>query len=264
MYNYFKNTNKPFRESSSLQHFFSSTKHKMGGWKMDQDGRIQSWFTSNSQCRSFGIHNRLDINGDSPYIGIQLQPFIKSIEHNFDLIMITEYLLESLILLRHDLCLSFDDIVFISKNIAYKKTAPIPQWVERKILHWQRFDQYLYQHFNQTFWRNVESFGADKMKLEKRLLQQRLRELHVSCVDRLVPLRMLGQEFRDWIPRGIELQGYRIKPHPSNQCYRTALSPMAFAIDIEERQCQDASKMRADNKLKDRPKVPCMWPNHQY
>ena len=105
----------------------------------------------------------------------------------------------------------------------------------------------------------MEDFGRDRMQTEVELLNDRIKQLHDECVDRLVPLQNLDREFRDWIPPGIQLQGYRLKPNSSEICYRNALSPMAFAIDIEERQCQDASILRGLSKLDKREKVPCMW-----
>ena len=133
--------------------------------------------------------------------------------------------------------------------------------MERQILIWQRFDAILYQHFNATFWQKVENFGFERMNKEVQLLRDHIKKLHDKCVDRKIPSQSLEMEFRDWIPPGIQLEAYRIKTNASEICYRNALSAMAFSVDIEERQCQDATVLRNTSNLNDREKVPCMWPN---
>jgi len=150
----------------------------------------------------------MDISGKSRIPIEEIKPIIKDIEPNFDLIMITEYLHESLILLRYDLCLTLgkgsevivvnyqflsDDVAFLSKNIARTKPRRLQDWVERKIIAWQRFDVTLYQHFNETFWKRVEHFGIERMDREVKLLRDHIKKLHHRCVDRKMPLQQLDQ-----------------------------------------------------------------------
>ena len=48
---------------------------------------------------------------------------LEYIEEQFDLIMITEYFEESLILMKEQLGLEMEDIAFFAKNVARHKTA---------------------------------------------------------------------------------------------------------------------------------------------
>ena len=79
---------------------------------------------------------------------IEVSQFIKKIGSEFDLVMITDHLLESLILLKHALCMSLDDICFFSKNV--KTNGPssiIDDETKELIKEWQHVDAETgYQH----------------------------------------------------------------------------------------------------------------------
>ena len=88
-----------------------------------------------------------------------VEGYVDKMEREFDLVMITEYFDESLILLKRLLCWEFQDIVYIKlrskeKEINFKKE------VENNILTWNRADAILYDHFNKTFWRKVGEAGS--------------------------------------------------------------------------------------------------------
>ena len=71
----------------------------------------------------------------------QLRQFIEEIKPEFDLVMITDYLMESLVLLKNDLCMTLDDIVFFSKNVNVKKeTNGIGDQTRAQIKEWQHLD----------------------------------------------------------------------------------------------------------------------------
>ena len=72
---------------------------------------------------------------------IEVREFINQIGSEFDLVMITDHLLESLILLKHAMCLSLDDICFFSKNV--KPNGPssvIDDETKNLIKEWQHVD----------------------------------------------------------------------------------------------------------------------------
>jgi len=68
--------------------------------------------------------------------------YLTDISKEFDLVMITDYMLESLILLRHDLCMTLDDICFFSKNVASNGSKPKIGNDDREtmIKNWQHLD----------------------------------------------------------------------------------------------------------------------------
>ena len=74
---------------------------------------------------------------------------IDEIDRRFALIMITEYMDESLVLLRQLLCWDWDDIVVFRVNArkSQYKTVSLPDELKEKIRAWNAADHLLYQHF---------------------------------------------------------------------------------------------------------------------
>ena len=51
----------------------------------------------------------------------EIEDILRQMDDQFDLILIADNLPESLILLRHQLCLSINEITSLSKNVAKRK-----------------------------------------------------------------------------------------------------------------------------------------------
>ena len=88
-----------------------------------------------------------------------VESYIDKMEREFDLVMITEYFDESLILLKRLLCWEFQDLVYI-KLRSKKKKINLEKEVENNILTWNRADAILYDHFNKTFWKKIREAGS--------------------------------------------------------------------------------------------------------
>ena len=84
--------------------------------------------------------------------------YIDKMDKEFDLVMITDYFDESLILLKRLLCWEFEDIVYI-KLRAKKPKIEFEDEVKKNILTWNHADAILFDHFNKTFWRKVLQVG---------------------------------------------------------------------------------------------------------
>ena len=84
--------------------------------------------------------------------------YIDKMDKEFDLVMITDYFDESLILLKRLLCWEFEDIVYI-KLKAKKRKIEFEEEVKKNILTWNHADTILFDHFNKTFWRKVVQVG---------------------------------------------------------------------------------------------------------
>ncbi|XP_047143592.1 galactose-3-O-sulfotransferase 3 isoform X1 [Hydra vulgaris] len=92
-----------------------------------------------------------------------IESVLKSISRDFDLVMITEYMEESLVLLKNELNWNLEDVVFFSHNARQfkeKNTNDIEN-VTRKILNWNKIDAAIYKHFNQTFWTKIANSPPD-------------------------------------------------------------------------------------------------------
>ena len=103
-----------------------------------------------------------------------VESYIDKMEREFDLVLITEYFDESLILLKRLLCWEFQDIVYIKLRVK-EKDINFGKKVEKNILNWNRADAILYDHFNRTFWRKVGEAGStfdEELKLFRRINQK--------------------------------------------------------------------------------------------
>eukprot|EP00794_Sanderia_malayensis_P015008 gene15008-16557_t len=109
---------------------------------------------------------------------------ITEIYEKFSVVLIYEYLDESLILLRRRLCLQIDDILYLkfhhtSQN-AENREQFSPELAEL-IREWNSADAQLYAAFNETLWKEIGYEGASFWE-ELREFKTRLREIEQDCV----------------------------------------------------------------------------------
>jgi len=88
---------------------------------------------------------------------------LKSIDADFDLVLITEYFDESLTLLRRRLCWDIDDVVHFKMNerLDKNKRNVLSESQIQLIKTWNNADMILYNHFLEKFWREVKKEGED-------------------------------------------------------------------------------------------------------
>ena len=147
-----------------------------------------------------------------------VESYIDKMEREFDLVMITEYFDESLILLKRLLCWEFQDIVYI-KLRSKKKMINFEKEVENNILTWNRADAILYDHFNKTFWRKVREAGStfDEELKTFRIINQNYQESCNSTEDQRCklsknfPCNIVDQL---WKERGNKYSGPGCGPGP--------------------------------------------------
>ena len=65
-------------------------------------------------------------------------------DQKFDLILVADHLDESLILLRHQMCLSINQVTSLSKNISKNKQNNLPKNLEAKIKSWESVDSHIF------------------------------------------------------------------------------------------------------------------------
>ena len=92
-----------------------------------------------------------------------VREFIRNIVTDFEHLLITEHIDESLIVMRRKLCWHISDIFYLSQIVGhydYKNTQLGPDLVQ-KLTNWSRVDSMLYKTFNETLWKNVAQYGED-------------------------------------------------------------------------------------------------------
>ena len=127
--------------------------------------------------------------------------------------MITEYILESLILLKHDLALTYEEVSSLRTNVAMNKEPKLREEFKPSLHEWQFADVALYNYFNQTLWKKIEEFGYARMQEEVEILRHTNKQNNEECVDEYMPVADLPAEFRSWQPLGVEIKGISLKPN---------------------------------------------------
>ena len=75
-----------------------------------------------------------------------------------DLVLITEYFDESLLLLRRLMCWDWADILYLPKNV--RSSPPqIPEQLRQSMRKFNAVDMRLYEHFNKSLWDKVDKYG---------------------------------------------------------------------------------------------------------
>lgn len=171
---------------------------------------FNSFYLRNLLFFDFGFDNNLE--ADDPRVMRDIQKLSK----HLDLVLITEYFEESLILLKDMLCWTMDDILYFKLNV--RRTSSVSQLtpeLRARALKWNGADWKLYQHFNATFWARVELFGRERMKQEVEELRRRNAEMKSICIKdggAVEAQNIEDKRFRPWQPLGeFSILGYNIR-----------------------------------------------------
>ena len=107
---------------------------------------------------------------------------IAEIEKDFDLVMIAEYFFESLILLKHELCWSLEDVASFQLNSRIKSDKDKMTKRTRKLLaEYLKHDYMLYNHFKKIFIRSLSAFGYTKLEKEVEQLNEFDEKMSSLC-----------------------------------------------------------------------------------
>ncbi|CAH1774745.1 unnamed protein product [Owenia fusiformis] len=115
-----------------------------------------------------------------------IQQKIQMIDEDFDLILITDYLDESLILMKELLNWKIDDIVSFTKTYsAYNKSNIITQSMATSMVRWNYADHLLFKHFNDSLWEKIDVYGRDRMNKQISVLRNRRHQLESFCIKNM-------------------------------------------------------------------------------
>ncbi|XP_077864213.1 galactosylceramide sulfotransferase-like [Saccoglossus kowalevskii] len=161
--------NNPFKE------FLDQGYHKTNNSRMRHQKR-------NGQLVRLGYPRLGDHNNQTK---IELK--ISELDKELDLVMLTEYLDESCVLLKKMMCWETDDVIFGTCYRLPRPRIPITSKMENIIAEWNAGDLKLYQHFNKTLWTKIENYDGD-FEGDLQQLRERKNELSSLCVDKVSEL----------------------------------------------------------------------------
>ncbi|XDV31851.1 hypothetical protein PO909_002800 [Leuciscus waleckii] len=150
---------------------------------------------------------------------------ISAVERDFPLILISEYFDESLVLLKHALCWSLDDISSFRLNSRSERSRrPLNAETAERIKQWNSLDWRLYQHFNATFWKRIDStLGRTKLQQEVELLRAKRKKLEQMCLQEggaVDPAQVKDSSLKPFQYGAAVIQGYNLRLGLNNDTFR--------------------------------------------
>ncbi|XP_071995724.1 galactose-3-O-sulfotransferase 2-like isoform X2 [Engystomops pustulosus] len=225
-----------FYNVTSLEDFIQNTS------KFYRSKEYDSAFAKNLLTHDLGFHHNAP---DSPK---QYKLLTNAVDTIFDLVLITEYFDESLVLLKDALCWTFDDVLSFPLNIRSNTSRKIlSEETKERIKSWNQLDWQLYVHFNNSFWNRVEKFGRERMEKEVRELRKRREQLSEKCLDAQVePNKLKDKAMVPYQPYLIRILGYNLKPGLSINdqilCHRLVLPEIPYTQLLWDKQIGNKTK----------------------
>ncbi|KAM6970666.1 galactose-3-O-sulfotransferase 2 [Aplochiton taeniatus] len=200
-----------FRKASSLDDFLDN------GWRTYNTSLTNNHYASNILAFDFGFDNSHTTRGDAGNQEARAEAAIRAIESDFQLILISEYFDESMVLLKHALCWSLDDVVSFKLNSRSERTRhTLSPATAEKIRSWNALDWRIYLHFNATFWQRVDAaVGHEEMGLEVALLRERQAQLAKICLKdggAVDPSQVKDDGLKPFQYGAAVIQGYNLNP----------------------------------------------------
>ena len=164
---------------------------------------------------------------------IEVRQAIDVVDNLFDIVLISEKLDESLILLKELLCWEFKDIVFFTKNARRedKKGSLTDENIEKlKVLN--SADMMLYEHFLLKHEQAVMRYGEDKMAQEISKLNYCRNEFFKTCnIEEVQTFKpdSIFKEFSD------QVNGYVIDTNASEECLLLTLPELSLVEKIRKK-----------------------------
>ncbi|XP_070826931.1 galactose-3-O-sulfotransferase 2 [Chaetodon trifascialis] len=246
-----------FHKSHSLDNFLDNS------WRNYNSSVMNNQYAHNIMAFDFGFDN--NVAADTEDLEERASMAIAAIQRDFHLILISEYFDESMILLKHALCWSLEDVVSFKLNSRSEQTRHtlLPNTAE-KIKRWNALDWRIYLHFNTTFWHKVDSLvGQEQMKMELCQLRELQAKLANTCLKdgRAVdPPQIKDVGLKPFQYGAAVIQGYNLNTHIDIQSERKCLR-----LIIPELQYTDRLYTQQFPKLADkhRQAARMVAPQHQ-
>ncbi|XP_037263133.1 galactose-3-O-sulfotransferase 2-like [Falco rusticolus] len=222
-----------FSRVHSLEEFLSQPHHYYNPTKTD------SHYARNLMTFDFGFNPNGEVSAE------RVQLMIKAIEASFDLVLITEYFDESMVLLKEMLCWDLDSVVFFPLNSRDSSTkSPLPDTIAEKIKDWNRLDWEIYTHFNRTFWERIDKdIGRERMRREVKALRERQAELARVCLQGMgsvAPKDIKDSSLQPLQHGSAKILGYNLKQgldkEMEHMCRRLVTPELQYSRALYEKQ----------------------------
>ncbi|KAG9265352.1 hypothetical protein AMEX_G21739 [Astyanax mexicanus] len=241
----------------AFRNYRTLTQFLMDGGRAYNASVFNNHYARNVLTFDFGL------NSTAPENDVELDKrsadLIATVESNFHLILISEYFDESMILLKHSLCWTLEDVVSFRLNSRNAKSrTQLSPLLDEHIKQWNSLDWRLYQHFNATFWRRIDTMlGREKLQEEVELLRARRAELEQTCLlggGAVDPEKVQDSSLKPFQYGQAVIQGYNIRPGLNNEthqlCQRLIMPELQYTKALYVKQFPDlVAQHEAEAKL---------------
>uniref|UniRef100_A0A8D3CUW0 Galactose-3-O-sulfotransferase 2 n=1 Tax=Scophthalmus maximus TaxID=52904 RepID=A0A8D3CUW0_SCOMX len=226
-----------FHKTERLDDFLNNN------WRNYNSSLINNHYAHNILAFDFGFDN--NIAADSEHLEERASMAIAAIEQDFHLILISEYFDESMILLKHALCWSLEDVVSFKLNSRSEQTRhPLLANTAEKIKKWNALDWRIYLHFNTTFWQKVNSLvGQEQLITEVSQLRELQLKLSNTCLKdggAVDPSQIKDAGLKPFQYGAAVIQGYNLNPHidkePRTKCQRLITPELQYTEHLYTQQ----------------------------
>uniref|UniRef100_A0A668AK47 Galactose-3-O-sulfotransferase 2 n=1 Tax=Myripristis murdjan TaxID=586833 RepID=A0A668AK47_9TELE len=198
-----------FHKVRSLDDFLNN------GWQGYNSSLTNNHYAHNILAFDFGFDNSVVASAED--LEERASMAIAAIERDFHLVLISEYFDESMVLLKHTLCWSLDDVVSFKLNSRSERTRhPLLPDTAEKIKAWNALDWRLYLHFNATFWHKVNTLvGQEEMQKEVSQLKELQAHLSKTCLKdggAVDPSKIKDAGLKPFQYGAAVIQGYNLNP----------------------------------------------------
>uniref|UniRef100_A0A8C3RTX5 Galactose-3-O-sulfotransferase 2 n=1 Tax=Chelydra serpentina TaxID=8475 RepID=A0A8C3RTX5_CHESE len=231
-FTYYKGSS-PFSRAQSLEEFLSQPVRFYNSSAPD------SQYAKNLMAFDFGFNH----NGN--FSAKHMQLMLRYIEEAFDLLLLSEYFDESMVLLKEALCWDLDSIVSFPLNSREESTrSPLSESMAEKIKSWNRLDWAIYRHFNRTFWQRIDwNMGRERMQQEVRVLRERREQLAKTCLQgggSVGPRELRDKSLAPLQYGKATILGYNLKPGldevTGRLCQRMVMPELQYSRSLYRRQ----------------------------
>ncbi|XP_051965435.1 galactose-3-O-sulfotransferase 2 isoform X2 [Xyrauchen texanus] len=179
---------------------------------------------------------------------------IAAVERDFQLILISEYFDESVVLLKHTLCWTLDDVLSFRLNSRSERSRrPLSPETEEQIKVWNSLDWRLYQHFNATFWKRIDAIlGRTELQREVELLKAGRRKLEETCLiggGAVDPAHIHDSSLKPFQYGAAVIQGYNLRLGLNNEtrqlCQRLITPELQYTSFLYTKQFPQLAAARA-------------------
>ncbi|XP_027763776.1 galactose-3-O-sulfotransferase 2-like [Empidonax traillii] len=196
-------------------------------------------YAKNLMTFDFGFNPNAEVSAE------RVQLMVKAIEASFDLLLISEYFDESMVLLKEMLCWDLDSVVSFPLNTRDSSTKSfLSDSVVEKIKEWNRLDWEIYIHFNRTFWERIDrDIGRERMEREVRALRERQAELARTCLQGtggVAPKDIKDSSLRPLQYGSARILGYNLKQgldkETEHMCRRLVTPELQYSSALYKKQ----------------------------